>query len=257
MSGSTELAATGGDDKAWCATLLRDGYRLFPDLAPRPLVEAANDAIQEDLERNFDPARQLQYDHQSYCPDIRSSHAIRALLENAAVTARVDAVVEYANLVVGPPQIAIRRARSASAPYPPQPHIDGVATAHNGLVGDELLTFTLLVGVFLSDTPQEYAGNFTVWPGSHLRIEGYFRERGLKAMREGTPPIPLGVPRQIQTTSGDVILCHYQLAHAAAANVSARDRTAVYFRLSLTDLAQHRWYRLTHIWDGWRIGSGA
>jgi hypothetical protein len=257
MSESTKLAVTGGDDAAWLAALLQDGYCMCPDLAPGPIVEAANDAIRDDLARNYDSARQLQYDHESYCPDIRGSRAIRALLENAAVTARVDAAVEYANLVAGPPQIALRRACSASVASPPPAHIDGIATAHNGIVADELQTFTLLVGVFLSDAPQEYAGNFTVWPGSHRQMERYFRQRGPRAMREGMPPIPLCAPRQILTTKGDVILCHYQLAHAAAANVSACDRIAVFFRLSLIDLALHRWRRLIRMWDGWRIRPDA
>ena len=257
MSESTEFAVVNNHDATCRAALLRDGYSLLPGLVPKRLVEAANDAIQDDLARNFDPGLQLQYDCQSYCPNVRGSDAIRALLENATVTSRIDAAVEYANLIVGPPQIAIRRARNSPALSPPEPHIDGVATALNGIVSNELLTFTLLVGVFISDVAQDYAGNFTVWPSSHLRIERYFRERGHQAMLDGVPQIPLGEPHQIRATAGDVILCHYQLAHAAAVNLTARDRIAVYFRLSLADLAEHRWHRLTHIWDGWRIGPGA
>lgn len=256
MSKFTELAATENDDAVWRGALLRDGYYQFRNLVPGMLVEAANDAIQDDLARKFDPALQLQYDYQSYCPDIRGSHVIRALLENAAVMACINTVIEYENLVVGPPQIAIRRARSAPTPLTPQPHIDGIATVHNGIDTDELQTFTLLVGVFLSEVSQEYAGNFTVWPRSHRQMERHFREGGVKTTREGMPSIPLGEPRQILATTGDVILCHYQLAHAAAPNVSASDRIAVYFRLSLFDLALHRWWRLTHMWDGWRIGFG-
>jgi hypothetical protein len=254
MSEFTDYAAAGGDDATWHAALLRDGYSLLPGLVAGPLITAANDTIQDDLTHNFDPALQVQYDYQSYCPNIRGSEAIRALLENAAVTDRIDSAVEYSKLIVGPPQIAIRRARNALVASPPEPHIDGVATAYNGVVGEELLTFTLLFGVFLGDISQEYAGNFTVWPGSHHRIEHYFRERGQKAMHDGVPQIPVGEPLQIHAMAGDAILCHYQLAHAAAVNLSARDRIAVYFRLSLTDIAEHRWHRLTHIWDGWRIG---
>jgi ectoine hydroxylase-related dioxygenase (phytanoyl-CoA dioxygenase family) len=51
----------------------------------------------------------------------------------------------------------------------------------------------------------------------------------------------------------DVVLCHYQLAHAAAVNVSPNDRIAVYFRVWLKDIENRRWELLTNIWNGWRI----
>ena len=134
------------------------------------------------------------------------------------------------------------------------PHIDGIATLHNGLTAQTLQTFTLLVGVFLTATSTEFAGNFTVWPGSHLAMEQYFLATGPSALSRGQPDIAHGAPHQILAAPGDVILSHYSLAHAAAANTSANDRIAVYFRLTLNDQAQQRWRRLTHIWDGWRIG---
>jgi ectoine hydroxylase-related dioxygenase (phytanoyl-CoA dioxygenase family) len=52
---------------------------------------------------------------------------------------------------------------------------------------------------------------------------------------------------------GDVVLCHYELAHTAAVNVSDDDRYAVYFRLWLNDIDDRRWHLMTHIWDGWRL----
>ena len=52
---------------------------------------------------------------------------------------------------------------------------------------------------------------------------------------------------------GDVVLCHYGLAHSAAANLSALDRYAVYFRLWLKDIDTDRWGYMTDIWRGWRL----
>lgn len=52
------------------------------------------------------------------------------------------------------------------------------------------------------------------------------------------------------TEPGDAVLCHFSLAHAAAFNLSAFARYAVYFRLWLKDIEQRRWHLTTHIWDG-------
>ena len=99
----------------------------------------------------------------------------------------------------------------------------------------------------------EFAGNFTVWPGSHHRLERHFREHGLETLRYGIPDIPLGPPLQLLAEPGDVVLCHYQLAHAVAVNLSLVDRYAIYFRLWFKDIDQKRWELMTDIWQGWRI----
>lgn len=98
----------------------------------------------------------------------------------------------------------------------------------------------------------EFARNFTVWPGSHNRLEAYFRNRGRDAMQEGMPQIELDDPIQLITNPGDVVVCHYQLAHSAAVNVSSNDRIAIYFRVWLKGIENRRWELLTDIWNGWR-----
>jgi ectoine hydroxylase-related dioxygenase (phytanoyl-CoA dioxygenase family) len=119
----------------------------------------------------------------------------------------------------------------------------------------------MLVGIFLSDVRREFAGNFTVWPGSHYLLENHFKARGTAALREGMPQIPLGEPVQLLCTPGDVVICHYQLAHTAAVNTSDNDRYAVFFRIWHRDLDRHVsknyrenvWQHLTNIWTGWKI----
>ena len=148
----------------------------------------------------------------------------------------------------------LRRAGNAPRPSPPEPHIDGLPTPFNGVPADVLVSnFTVLVGVFLSPVRSEFAGNFTVWPGSHHCLERHFREHGLETLRNGMPDIPLGQPLQLMAEPGDVVLCHYQLAHAPAANLSTADRYAIYFRLWFKDIDQKRWELMTDIWKGWRI----
>ena len=109
------------------------------------------------------------------------------------------------------------------------------------------------MGVFLTTTPRTFAGNFTVWPGSHRLYERYFQERGRRATREGMPRVDPGTPLQLMSEAGDAVFCHYQLGHGAAVNTSDVERWAVYFRLWLRDIDSRRWQLLTHLWDGWRL----
>jgi ectoine hydroxylase-related dioxygenase (phytanoyl-CoA dioxygenase family) len=110
-----------------------------------------------------------------------------------------------------------------------------------------------LAGVFLTPISRSFAGNFTVWPGSHYVYENYFRERGPRAMSEPMPAPEIGQPGQLMCGVGDVVFCHYQLGHSAAVNTSEIDRVAVYFRIWLRDLEERRWECLTNIWEGWKI----
>jgi len=237
----------------WRQNLQTDGYALLPSLCPPELLQIANDAIDLDLRHNYNPDRQREYDHLSYCPDLRKSPAIEALLLESGAKRLLDGMFGWRNLRHHDGQIAIRQAHNMLHPQPPEPHIDGIPSPDNGVRGRSLSSFTALIGVFLTETPRDFAGNFTTWPGSHHTLEAHFRARGRKALGEGMPSIDYGAPRQLATKPGDVIFCHYQLAHAAAVNTSRVERRAVFFRIWLRGLALRRWHHLTHIWTGWRL----
>jgi ectoine hydroxylase-related dioxygenase (phytanoyl-CoA dioxygenase family) len=74
--------------------------------------------------------------------------------------------------------------------------------------------------------------------GSHARLEAYFRNRGREAMQQGMPQMNLGDPIQIFADPGDLIVCHYQLAPAAAVNLSSNDRIAIYYRVWLKGIEE-------------------
>ncbi len=238
----------------WRTGLKRDGYACFPGLCPQPLVAAARAPIDRDLAENFDPSRQIEYDHRSYCPDLRGTPPLMALLLESGITAKIDEVLGFDRLDYNPAQIALRKAGVAREKVPLEPHIDGMPTPHNGVPADVLISnFTALVGVYLSPARTEFAGNFTVWPGSHHVLERHFREHGLEGLRRGMPDIPLGKPVQLMTEPGDIVLCHYQIAHTFSVNLSDTDRYAIYFRLWFKDIDEYRFELMTDIWRGWRI----
>jgi hypothetical protein len=211
----------------WRTALISDGFAIFPQLIAPLLVERARDAIDEDLRARFDPARQSEYDHQSYCPDLRGAPPIRDLLAKSEMARVLDEALGLSAIDWDGGQIAIRRAHNVDAPEPPRAHIDGFASGKNGLEAGKVYSFTCLAGIFLTETACDFAGNFTVWPGSHRAYEDYFRARGDRALREPMPALELGAHLQIHAKPGDAVLCHYQLAHAAAVNTSDLDRVAI------------------------------
>lgn len=236
----------------------REGYVHFKQLLPPDLIASARQAILDDVQKHFDPARLLEYNNRSWCPELRGSEKIKRLFANRAVQAVTDQALGRKRYGWDTGQIAIRQAHSANQPSAPVAHIDGIPTPHNGLAGGDIQNFTALLGVFLTEVKSEYAGNFTVWPGSHLILEQYFREQGPAAVRQGMPAVPIGNPVQLLSKPGDVVLCHYELAHTAAVNTSDQDRIAIFFRLWFNDTrgpeqADRRWHNLTDIWHGWQI----
>ncbi len=238
---------------SWRTHLRDNGYAHFPRLVPASLVNAARDRIARDLAENYDPQRQLEYDNQSYCPDLRGTPPVMNLLEASPARDVLDAALGVANVAWDGGQIAIRRAHNHPEPVAPLPHIDGFASGLNGLDGGKIYTLTALVAVFLTPVVRPFAGNYTVWPGSHYAYERYFRGRGERAMSEPMPTPEIGQPVQLTCEVGDVVLVHYLLAHTAAVNTSDQDRIAVFFRLWLHGLEQRRWHYLTDLWDGWLL----
>ncbi len=243
---------------SWTDRFRRDGYFHFEQLLPPAPVETARQAISRDVDQHFDPGRLIEYNNRSWCPGLRDSRPIKNLFKNKAVQAVTDKALGKDRYRWDNGQIAIRHAHSAEKAYEPAAHIDGIPTPTNGMQGTEIQNFTALAGVFLTEVKSDFAGNFTVWPGSHLILEQYFRERGKTALGNGMPNVPIGDPVQLRTKPGDVVLCHYQLAHSAAVNTSDDDRIAIFFRLWFNGISgpekgEQRWHNLTHIWDGWQI----
>ncbi len=237
------------------APLLERGYVHVPGLVSLELVTRARAAIDDDLRRNYDPAKETDYSSGTYCAAICDTQAITDLLHGSRARDLVDAVLGLDTLSVSRAQIAIRWAHNVDREMPPEPHVDGV-------LPDRIANGTAILGVFLTTMPRAFAGNLTVWPGTHQRYERAFRERGPRAVFEPLPAIELGAPEQLVCAAGDVVLMHWSLAHTAAVNTADVDRVAVYFRLKfpelgaecVPDLAEGRWDYLSNLWRGWRIG---
>jgi len=135
---------------------------------------------------------------------------------------------------------------------PPQPHIDGFYSPLNGVEEGTLLSFTALAALYLNDVDEDWAGNFTIWPGSHRILENHFKDHiPTPSLSNGIPALDLPGPLKIKAKAGDLIFCHYQLAHAASISLSSNIRYALFFRIEHVDHFKQRITSMQDIWMEW------
>jgi hypothetical protein len=233
--------------------LYEQGFVHLPDIVPQELIHAALRAIHSSLgEHGMAPALLPIFRARSYCPEIMKTEPITDLLHASPLWGIAESAIGKGAIGhASDGQIALRFPTSDLKPHQPAPHLDGMYTPTNGVPKGTILNFTALVGVFLSEIPQDFMGNLTVWPGTHQRYSAYFRQQGPQSLLEGMPDIELPQAQQITARPGDAVLCHYLLGHGIAGNVSPFIRYAVFFRLLHTNHDQWYWECMTDPWREW------
>jgi len=202
------------------------GFLVLREVVPGDVVDAASRAIDELIARD-PPGPDVRGPH-NYIPWAADARALDALLMSSPAFGLAESLT-------GPGTLEVPWQMQVTLNIPPFPfrpgmhHLDGAAGETDGRPG----TFTMLVGVLMSDQRDEDSGNLWVWPGTHLAHAEYFREHGPEAFTEagGYPPIPRPEPEQVRGQAGDLVLAHYLLGHNIGGNTSPRVRRAVYYRL--------------------------
>lgn len=112
----------------------------------------------------------------------------------------------------------------------------------DGLRQGKKHSFSLLVGVALSDTTGTGQGNLCVWPGSHLRVHRMMRPVDGKVRRanggysDADGPLPdLGSPVELLLRAGDVVFAHSETAHCGGPMLCSSIRSMLYFRVRHRD----------------------
>ncbi|HVX45365.1 MAG TPA: phytanoyl-CoA dioxygenase family protein [Mycobacteriales bacterium] len=231
--------------------IVDSGYTILPGVVPPDMVGAALRTINAGLGLGHDPAQLRTFQAQTWCPDRTGDPAIIDLLTRTPALALAESAIGAGQIQpVNYGQIALRFPIDGEAGEI-HPHIDGMYSPHNGVPKGQISNFTALVGVYLSDVPTEYAGNFTVWPGSHRKYADYFEREGAEALLRGMPPVDIGEPVQTRPRAGDVVLSHYQIGHSVAPNTSPHVRYAIYFRLHKVGHDAIKREVMTDIWREW------
>jgi hypothetical protein len=235
------------------ARFARDGFLHLPGIIPEDVRRRATRAINASIGRGMNVADLPTLSAQGFCPELKGTPVLTDLVN-------ATPVLPLAESAIGPGrvrpasggQVALRfPVDSDDPPRPPGAHIDGMYTPTNGVKPGTISNFTALVGVFLSDVPDDFWGNFTVWPGSHLTHADYFRANGPQSLLNGMPKVGLGAGVQVKARAGDAVLAHYLLGHGVAANVSPHVRYACFFRLKSVDHERLNWETMTDAWLDW------
>jgi hypothetical protein len=214
------------------------------------MVDAALNAINASLGEGLDPAQLSKFRAQSYCPELQRTPVISDLLNKTPALEMAQALIGELK-PVGGGQIALRFPSPGDPPRVHGPHLDGMYSPTNGVKEGTIASFTMLLGVMLSDVPEPFMGNLAVWPGTHHHYEQYFRTHGPESLLTGMPPIEMPAPQQLLGRAGDIVMCHYQLAHSIAQNASPHVRYAIYFRLDHVQHAEQWKQAMTDIWMEW------
>jgi len=231
----------------------RDGYLIVPGAVSRALVDRALYAINHSLGFTGLPPDDLpRMRSQSYCDDVRGTPAAVDLVYRSAVWPAAEALVGGGNLQPATrAQVALRFPGHGGEKGVEQTgHLDGVGNGINGIPkGEFRRNFTMLAVILLSDLPEPYMGNFTVWPGSHRTAEAFFRDATPEVLRRGRPRYALPEPPvQVTGRAGDLCLAHHQLWHGAAPNRSPHIRYAAIFRLRHAEVDTLGTDAMTDIW---------
>ncbi len=232
----------------------RDGFVHLPRAVSPELVEVALQTINARIGQGVPEDKIGTWSAQSWFPELKSLSAITDVYNQSSVGETVASLLGGAGREANGAQLALRFPRPVGTPQSaPHPHIDGLHTPTNGVPKGTLGSFTALVGVFLTPVRRPFAGNFCVWPGSHLKMQDYFQQHGTdELMNEGrTPQLDYGEPLQLEVEAGDAVIAHYQLLHSVAMNIAPMPRFCLFFRVSHPMHRENRLECLTNLWLEW------
>ena len=133
---------------------------------------------------------------------------------------------------------------------PPNGHLDGYHTPHNGVPKGTVGHFTLGATVYLDDV-EKMGGGFTVWPGSHRVWAEFFRYHDVDCLPGGVAPFDLGSGYEFTGQAGDVCLWHGLMTHTAGHNVSRNIRIACIARLRRKNFNEIRYDFSENMWKYW------
>ena len=197
---------------------------------------------------HFDASRVTEYTQRTFAPDLGSHPALLSLLTaTGARDTATDLLGEIAPVTTAQIQIRIPGGELASVQPVKAMHVDGVSCPH--LDPAELRTFSLLVGIPLSEVTSPEGGALHYLPGGHLRMSRWFAAEWSIGITNQVPPAinaETGTP--FLGSIGDLLLMHHLVPHAVGANDTGTPRVMAYFRLSHPGHASRRLDALRDPW---------
>mmetsp|Transcript_16372 Transcript_16372/g.19927 ORF Transcript_16372/g.19927 Transcript_16372/m.19927 type:complete len:315 (+) Transcript_16372:44-988(+) len=206
----------------------RDGYGILRGAVSKSKIDAARAYIKENWDI-WDNEPRCRCDDwrthflQGYGNILIDGHAAVAEILSPRMVATAERLTKRKVCGVLYTQIAFRTPLKKKPRFGTAYHIDGEANAQGARFPDH---FSLLVGIALSPQNEQGNGNFTVFPGTHLRDWSTYpdlkRNRSLPHLTNG---------RQLCLDVGDAFFVHPLLPHRGGCNTSSTTRELIFFRL--------------------------
>lgn len=197
---------------------------------------------------DMDQSRLVDYTQRTFAPGLGSHPDLLALFTHSGVADIVRELVgDFTPITTTQIQLRVPEAWLHQMQPDKAMHVDGVACPH--LEPAELRTFSLLVGVVLSDISNLAGGALRYIPGGHLHMAEWFRTEWSLGITDQVPPhidAERGIP--FLGKPGDVLLMHHLVPHAVGRNHTNTPRIMAYFRVSHVEHASRR---LNALHDPW------
>jgi hypothetical protein len=226
----------------------RDGMIIRRNTVAKELIDQARSLVDHWCRESMDPALISTYTQKTFAPELKSHLDLMALFtESPAAELAADLLEDYRPVTTSQVQIRIPEASLESAQPEKAMHVDGVACPH--LDPDELRTFSLLVGVVLSDITDARGGALHYQEGGHLAMAEWFRTKWSLGISSQTPQeIDARAGTPFLGRPGDLLLMHHLVPHAVGRNLGTDPRVMAYFRV---EHAEHAGRRLQALHDPW------
>lgn len=230
------------------ATFASNGIIIKRGFIPSSLTDRAQSLVLDWYRTEMDPSQLIDYTQRTFAPRFGSHPDVLSLFTSSGAAGLVrDLVGEFAPVTTAQIQIRIPEAELPRAQPEKAMHVDGVACPH--LDPAELRTFSLLVGIVLSDVSDPAGGALRYVPGGHIRMAEWFRTEWSLGLTDQVPPYidaEQGTP--LLGHPGDLLLMHHLVPHAVGRNHTAIPRVMVYFRISHVCHAERRLDALRDPW---------
>lgn len=225
-----------------------EGLLVKRNFLPADLTAEAQSLVEDWYQHDMDLAELARYTQKTFAPELGSHPSFLRLFSGSGVVGLVRSLVgtfqsvETVQIQIRVPEGELRVAQPDKAM-----HVDGVACPH--LDPAELRTFSLLVGIVLSDVTDARGGALRYVPGGHLRMAEWFRSEWSLGITQQTPPrIDAEEGTPFLGRPGDVLLMHHLVPHSVGRNHTDRARIMAYFRVSQVDHAARRREALKNPW---------
>ncbi len=212
------------------------------------LVDRAEALVTDWYRTDMDQNLLVDYTQRTFAPELGSHPDILALFTQSGVAGLVrDLVGDFTAITTTQIQIRVPETELLHVQPDKAMHVDGVACPH--LDPAELRTFSLLVGVVLTDISDPAGGALHYVPGGHVKMAEWFRTGWSLGISDQVPP-HIDAERGVAFLGkpGDVLVMHHLVPHSVGHNRTTTPRIMAYFRISHVD---HPNRRLKALCDPW------